>query len=224
MSKVSAGFSILAMMIALGAYAADEVVTAPAGKSGTTHQFDTHIDSWVEGTIITLDADGAKFGVRGTLMPYASAYSSMQKEIAAETADLDANKRNERTAEIRAKWQDRLNNARNEKAKEASDYTFATPAKGKLTVMDEKSAKADFLQAAVDARKEQPIATAAGKTDEWTDAGERKEAAAMMTLKDLKIGDRVKVGYDDGIITNEAYTVLKSGMGQKAEAPKDATK
>jgi hypothetical protein len=210
---------LMAMVLSVGAFAATE-----AEKEG---RFDSHIDSWVRGSIMSLDADSGKFTVRGVKMPYATAYASMQKEIAEKTANLDQGKREEKAAEIRKDWQDRLAKAKTERPGNEGDFSFAIPAKGTLSVMSGHDVRnmawlheGEGAAAGEKSEKgeERPIATAAGdqpKADE-------KEARAMMSMKDLKIGDKVMVGYDDGVITNEAWTVVKGGMGMhKAEGKAD---
>jgi hypothetical protein len=204
---------LVAVLFSVGAFAATD-----ADKAG---RFDTHIDSWVHGTILSLDADSGKFSVRGVKMPYATAYASMQKDIAEKTANLDAAKRDEKAAEIRRDWQDRLAKSKTEKVGNEGDFSFAIPAKGTLSVLSGNDVRDmawlnEGEGAAINTAKgdERPIATAAGdqpKLDE-------KEARAMMSLKDLKVGDKVKVGYDDGVITNEAWTVIKAGMGMSGKA------
>ncbi|HYG75102.1 MAG TPA: hypothetical protein VEK08_08875 [Planctomycetota bacterium] len=197
--------------------AADDAKTGNQSAAGAS-RFDHRIDTWVEGTILSLDADGKKFSVRGSKMPVATQHAAMMKDMHSKTANLDAAKRQEKEAEVRKAWADRLASARTEKRDDPSDFNFALPGDGKLSVLSSSSVQdVDWLRGdvaaggdAADAKAERPIATGAN-TD-------RDEARAMMTLKDLKIGDKVMVGYDSGIITNEAYVVVKHGDMAKAGA------
>ena len=53
-----------------------------------------------------------------------------------------------------------------------------------------------------DARKETGDVRVPAKMDE-------KEFAALKSLKDLKVGDRVQIGFDDGVVTDEVYVLVK---------------
>jgi len=207
----------------VGARAAAETLV----KDGAQTQFDSRIDTWMEGTIVTLDADGAKFQVRGAKLPYASAYAEMMKDILDKTQNLDADKRQVKTDEVRKAWADRLAKARTEKvADKAGDFGFAVEKDATRVMSDKHLRGADFLTArgaegaasnetAVNQKaNERAIdATAGNRRDNREVAGDEKEAAAMLAFKDLKIGDRVLIGYDLGMVTNVAYAVVKRDAG-----------
>jgi len=222
------------LMVALMSMGANAAAENPADrgvkKDAAQTQFDSRIDTWAEGTIIALDADSGKFSVRGVKMPYASAHAEMMKDIHDKTQNLDANQRQAKADEVRKAWADRLNRARNEKvaADDPSDFNFAVTERDALRVMNEKSLQgADFLTAkgaagavttdvaAGQKNGEQPIEATAGNRRGAADnvAGDEREAAAMMAFKDLKIGDKVMVGYDAGMVSNTAYTVVKREGG-----------
>jgi len=214
---------LVAMFTAVSVFAADDDAKIKAAASTGEARFDHRIDTWVDGTVMSLDADTGKFSIRGSKMPYATAHCSMLKDVHAKTANLDAAKNQERETEVRKAWADRLAVARTEKREAAGDYTFALPAQGKLSALNMSSLKnADWLRGdmamnaetpktdvTADVKAERPIATGAGI--------DVKEAQALMALKDMKVGDKVMIGYDSGVITNEAYVVVKhdKDMGAK---------
>jgi len=185
-------------MIAVSSYAAHD-----------DKGLDTRIDSWVEGTVLSLDADSQKFSVRGVKMPYASAHCSMMQAIHADKANDDA---------IRKSWADKLAKADAEQPATESDFNFALPAKTTLKVMDDSAvAGMDFL---FHDRVQRPAGAAVttGKgaatevkvtADGAARTNDQKEAQAMLTLRDLKVGDTVMVGYDSGVLTNEAFVTVK---------------
>jgi hypothetical protein len=50
--------------------------------------FDGKINNWAEGTLMSIDADGATLSIRGTKRPYASEYAKMLQSIQEETAKM----------------------------------------------------------------------------------------------------------------------------------------
>lgn len=202
----------IAVFSAFGAWAAAEGKT---GDEKALGQFDPRIDTWVEGSVIALDADAGKFSIRGRKMPFASAHAEMMKDLWDKTQNLAAAEKEAKEREVRASWADRLAKARTEKvADKDSDFTFSLPAKGQLRVFHHRDVRnADYLhQVDADNKANKPQEVAADRKPENREIGapgDEKESAAMMTLKDLKIGDRVCSGYDAGMINNEAYVVVK---------------
>jgi hypothetical protein len=220
-------WSICAVVVfaSAGAFAADGEVrplpkeaNAPrADAKGGEVTFDTRIDTWVEGTVLSIDADGAKLGVRGVKLPYATAMAGMWQDIHNQTKDLNAADRKAKEDEVRRAWADRLAKSRDEKvADKTSDYTFALPANGQLSMYNANEVKSvEYLGLAgaregksqevayeKDARKDTGDVRVPAKLDE-------KEFAALKSLKDLKVGDRVQIGFDDGVVTDEVYVLVK---------------
>jgi len=169
-------------------YAADE--TAP--QHAATH-FDAGIDTWAEGTVMAIDADGGTLTVRGVKRPYATAYAGMLKELHAEVSKLPQDQRPAKEAEIRAKWEKSLADARaTETANKDGDFTFYLP--------KEKDRIAFFNEALYYDRE------ATKQSDVKVTASERQ---AMLAFKDMKVGDRVSVGYDSGVVYNTAHVIVK---------------
>jgi len=169
-------------------FAADEV----APQHAATH-FDAGIDTWAEGTVMAIDADGGTLTVRGVKRPYATAYAGMLKELHAEVSKLPQDQRPAKEAEIRAKWEKSLADARaTETATKDGDFTFYLP--------KEKDRIAFFNEALYYDRE------ATKQPDVKVTASERQ---AMLAFKDMKIGDRVSVGYDSGVVYNTAHVIVK---------------
>lgn len=183
------------------------------------------VDTWIEGTVLTLDADGQKFTVRGVKLPFATAEAEMMADIADKTKDLDATQRQAKISEIQSKWADKLNKAKQQQvASSQSDFNFSLPDKANLVIMSESnpgSTAQDPNQ--VIASSSSASSSASVSTDGSVKSVEataqvdpnlaknstRNELSALKSLKDLKIGDKVKVGFDAGLISNTAYVVLE---------------
>lgn len=153
--------------------------------------FNSKIDSWVEGVVLSVDADSGKFSIRGAKREYATTYAGMLREIETKTSGLSADLRDRKAAEIRASYAERLAAIKDPEAKADSDFTFYLPAKdSRMFVLNETPT----------------YGRPAPNPDVKLSADERR---AMRELKDLKIGERVVIGYDGGVIYNNAYTVVK---------------
>lgn len=193
----------------IGAYAATETVTVTNAQT----QFDPRIDTWVEGNVMSLDADAGKFSVRAYKLPYASAYAAMLQDMHQKTKDLPAADKQAKLDEVRRSWNDSLAKAKIEKvADNPSDFSFAVTDKKVLKVLSEKQvSNVDYLSLAnATVKGDEAISTSVEKkNDPDFKGGDSKEQAAMMAFKDLKVGDRVMVGYDSGMVSNESYVVIK---------------
>lgn len=200
----------LALFTSAGLFAADEV--AGNKSSDKMHaRFDSHIDSWAAGTLTAMDLEGKKFTIKGQKLPYATAYAQMMQEIRNKTEGLDANAREAKVAEIRKNWADKLERAKNEDPGNAGDISFAFPAKGTLTILDGRDVRdIVWLHIQKGAAEPQPIPAS---------ARDEKREAMKLNFSDLKVGDRVMVGYDSGVITNEAYTVIRESEPSDKAAP-----
>lgn len=184
-------------------FAADE----PAPQHTATH-FDASIDTWAEGTVMAIDADGGTLTVRGVKRPYATAYAGMLQEIHAAVTKLPQEQRAAKEAEIRAKWQKSLADARaTETAGKDGDFTFYLP--------KDKDRVAFFNESLYYDRE------ATRQPDVKVTDSERQ---AMITFKDMKIGDRVSVGYDAGVVYNTAHAIVKvRGVSDDAQKPVKAS-
>jgi hypothetical protein len=162
------------------------------------------VNAWVDGTVLSVNAESGKFSVHGAKRPYATAYAKMLKEMEAKTAKLDGAARETKSAEIRTAWRDKLAAAQKESWEKDSDFTFNLPAKdARLTVFDESNYYGRELHA--------PEATTEGRNKL-----NNKDAVTTISLKDLQVGEHVIVGYDGGVVTNHAYAILKANY---ADAP-----
>lgn len=206
-----------------------KIALCAAALVGAAHAEDAavlsnNIDTWIEGTVLSLDADGQKFSVRGVKLPYATAEAGMMQEIAEKTKGLDAAQRDAKIAEIRSSWADKLNKAKSEQvAANPSDFNFSLPDKASLVIMSEtadsgaspnqkvtaSSSSSASASVASDGTIQKSAQANAVTDPKLAGNATDKELAAIKTLKDLKVGDKVKVGYDGGLITNTAYVVME---------------
>lgn len=152
------------------------------------------IDTWMEGTIMMIDADGGKLSVRGAKKPYATSYAKMLKDVDTQTRNLTADQRAQKVAELRASHRDALKAAAAEKADDDSDFTFYIPSKevSAVSVIDETETYGVF--------DDKIPATAAFGTKL-----NKEERDSMAILKDLKVGQRVVIGYARGVVYNNVY-------------------
>jgi len=171
-------------------------------------RFDPKINSWAEGTLMSMEVEGPRFSIRGTKRPYASAYAKMLKEMHVKTSRLSAEESFAKTAEIRAAWQPELEKARKLDAGPEVNFTFRLPAKeGMFSYFDESAYYND----------------GGGRKDNPTQGVKltQREHAGMMALKDLRVGEYVVVGYDSGILYNDAYVVIKAHKPAGLQASTD---
>jgi hypothetical protein len=162
--------------------------------------FDSRINSWAEGMLLTLDADNSTLTIRGSVRPYASEYAKMLKKIHEKTTKLTLDERAAKAAEIRLEWTSALGKAREQEPQKDSDFTFHLPGKDeKLVIVDETP----FYN------RETQIVTFDAKIGALTD----KECKAIEALKEMKIGEYVVVGYESGLIRNSAHVVIKANSG-----------
>jgi len=174
----------------------NECTTTSAGV------FNTKINNWAEGTLLTIDADHAKITIRGAKRPYASEYAKMLIAIHEATADMTQVDRSRQTTEIRQNWKSALEVAHAQPADAASDMTFQLPGKDtKLVVVDESS----FYN------RDTKIMTALSAKAHLTDT----ECKSVHALKDLKVGECVVVGYESGMLRNDGYVVIKGNCATK---------
>lgn len=181
-----------AMVLAFAARAehADKVTYSPK------------IDTWMEGTVMMIDADGGKLSVRGAKKPYASAYARLLQDIDAKTRNLNEADRTKKIAEVRAEHRDAMNKALLEKSDADSDFTFYLPSDElkHVVVLDETNTYG--------VADDKIPATAAYGTKLNTE-----ERGSMAVLKDLKVGQRVVIGYAKGVVYNNSYAIIKVAGG-----------
>lgn len=170
------------------------------------------IDTWMEGTIMMIDADGGKLSVRGAKKPYATSYAKMLKDVDTQTRNLTADQRAQKVAELRASHRDALKAAAAEKADDDSDFTFYIPSKevSAVSVIDETETYGVF--------DDKIPATAAFGTKL-----NKEERDSMAILKDLKVGQRVVIGYARGVVYNNVYSIIKVAGGSVGASPVPAS-
>src|SRR5437868_7132258 len=97
-------------------------VTECATNHNAQGPFDAKINNWAEGTLMSIDADGAKLSIRGAKRPYASEYAKMLKNIHETTAKMTQAERKMRAFEIRQTWNPTLIKAQEQMTDEDSDF------------------------------------------------------------------------------------------------------
>lgn len=177
-------------------FAADNTET-PVVNVATQPRFDGKINTWVEGTIISIDAAAGKFVARGAKRPYATAYAKMMNDVLEKTRNLTGADKQAKEAEVRTAWRDKLAAANKEPFDKNSDFTFRIPPENSIvTSFDESRYYGKEYEYA-------PVPNAPkGMSD--------KEAINMITLKNLRIGEHVVIGYASGMVHNDAYVVFKA--------------
>jgi gamma-glutamylcyclotransferase (GGCT)/AIG2-like uncharacterized protein YtfP len=180
--------------LALGkAWALDERLPEPRD-----YNLSADIDTWFEGEVVAIDRDFNTLTVHGSVMPYATQHARMLREIADKTAGLEPRKRAEVEADIRAKWADRFEKSRGE-LRRISDRRFVASAD--VALLDERDASnlAFLDNDRTTVIKRRVEVTDDGKKEEVTTYVEhrpvREERMPLDSMRDLKLGDRVMIGY-----------------------------
>lgn len=175
------------------AISADEPPVFPVRQT-----FSDKIDSWVEGVVMAVDADAGKFSIRGSKRQYATTYAAMLKEIEAKTAGMNEAERQRTANQIRTTFNEKLGTAKETETQVQSDFTFYLPAKtSTLLVLNETGRYGSM---------DDPSAPDSIKLSD-------AERRAMRDLRDIKVGERVVIGFDAGVIYNNAYSVIKISSG-----------
>lgn len=151
-----------------------------ASAADDTAPFGSKIDAWMEGSIISLDSASGKFTVHGAKRPYATQFAKMQKEINSKTEKLTGADRDAKIASIKASWADTLEKARTEERAKGSDFNFKIPGKDGLALSYDEKSDATVLS---------------------------NDKTGMKALSDFSIGQYVLVGYDAGVVSNDAYVI-----------------
>ena len=174
---------------------AEDVVKA----SYETYAIEPSVDTWMRGTVMTINASKGSFTVRGSKDAHAIALSNMLRELdTLNHKDLTGIERRAQEQEIRQKWSPVLLAAKERIPENDSDFVFYIPAKGKtLNVYDESL------------RAESEVFTSNGI---WIT---RTNLDPITAFGNLAIGDYVAVGYDSGALTNTAFVVLKTQFRKK---------
>jgi len=166
------------------------------------------IDTWMEGTIMMIDADGGKLSVRGAKKPYATAYAKMLQDVDVQTRNLSGDERSKKVVDLRTSHRAALKTASTEKSDDDSDFTFYIPSKeaSAVSVIDETETYGVF--------DDKIPATAAFGTKL-----NKEERDSMAILKDLKVGQRVVLGYARGVVYNNVYSIVKVAAGTVGARP-----
>jgi len=165
--------------------------------TNSSEAFDSKINNWAEGILLTIDADGSRLTIRGAMRPYASEYAKMLKKIHDKTEKMTQVERLKQALEIRLDWTAALQAAETQKAAADHDMNFQLPGKdGRLVIVDETP----FY------KRETQAMPAVKQFGNLTD----KECKAISELKDLKVGDCVVIGYASGLLRNDVYAVIKA--------------
>lgn len=189
---------VAAASFSFSAMSADEPPAPPSEE-----KFSEKIDSWVEGIVMAVDADAGKFSIRGFKREYATTYATMLRDIEAQTKGMNADAAALKSQEIRATYNEKFATIKDKEDNTISDFTFYLPAKtSKLLVLNET----DHYGLKLD-----PATPEALKLSD----SERK---ALRELRDVKVGERVVIGFDGGVIYNNAYAVVKVPNGPPVPA------
>jgi hypothetical protein len=165
--------------------------------TNSSEAFNSNINNWAEGVVLTIDADHSKLTIRGTKRPYASEYAKMLKKIHDATEKMTQDDRARQASQIRLEWKGALETAHAKEAEKDRDFTFQLPGKnGTLVIVDETP----FYNC------ETQLMAPESKHANLTD----KECKAIRELNGLKVGECVVVGYESGLLKNDAYVVIKA--------------
>jgi len=158
--------------------------------------FNPKVSAWAEGTLMSVDADSSKFSVKGAKLPFETAYAKMLKEINDKTFNMGPEEKIKATADIRATWNDKLSKAASEKPSKDSDFTFRLPGKDNVLHFYDETSRVNKGERRELTGAEAPLT--------------EKEQNAVAAMKNMKVGDHIVIGFDDGVVFNDAFIVIKN--------------
>ena len=222
-SNLLPGVLVIALILGAGAYAQEtpsrepetktpavETTTTDTGQTAAVTEFDPRIDCWSRGEITSLNLEKNTFTIRGMELPFATASAKMFSEIHhATSAITDPVQKKARSDEIRQAWKERLDTAASQTPDKVVEVSLSSPSSGKLMVLSEASiAGVDFLH------RDRDVAGAGMGSAVGAPVVPAKPSTGVSTgkelsLSDLKVGDRVLVGYESGYLYNDGHTVIK---------------
>ncbi len=165
--------------------------------TSSSEVFSPKINHWAEGVLLAIDADNSKLILRGAKRPYASEYAKMLKKIFEQTKELTQANRESRASAIRVEWADALAQANGPSAEADADLTFHLPQKNtKLVLVDEIPFSGHHSKFMMHDKRPESL------TD--------RECRNIDALKDLRVGQTIMVGYESGLLRNDAYVVIKA--------------
>jgi len=198
-----------------------------SSKKETSSCFD-RINTWVDGVVETVNANDGQFTLKGVKLPFASAHAELRSEYAKRVANADAAKKQEIAEELSKKWQDKLEKAKTEKESEApTEFNLKSPANGDLVFLVRRSAQ-DMAFVSSEEDPSQPngmkisgelVSIDVYEVPNAAKPGEAHAVSAPPTLKELKAGDHIKVGFDSS--SNEACAIIRTHE-QKDDTKKNA--
>jgi len=184
--------------------------------SAQVPQFDSRIDSWCQGEITALDLNAKKITLRCAEMPIASVNAQMLKDLHDKTANItDVAQRQQKEAEVRQSWQAKLDKANTESPAAAKETTFKLADEQPLAIVPANAV------ASVDYLHRDKLVIGNEKSDLGAPVVQNNEdTSKALTLNDLHIGDKVMIGYDSGIFTNDAHALVRlQQSNQSAPTP-----
>jgi hypothetical protein len=181
------------------------------------------VDTWIEGTVKSVDAEKGVVSISGCKLPFATAHAKMRKEFEQKAAGLSAEKRQELAEKINREWRGKLLAAQGEKSASAETFNIKLPSNGEMVMLERKSVQ-DVTFAY------QPDEGPKSKDSEPNIAGElvsidiydipaksaATPASASSALSNLKVGDMVKVGIDSSKNEVMLAIVLSSKPSESA--------
>lgn len=181
---------VVALLASTAALTAAEPEVKPDEKKAPVvaqYLFDRKVTNWVEGTVSAIG--DAQFSVNKTQSFFAAKYAKMLHEINEKTTNFAPNESARMASEIRARWRKELEAVEDEKMLE-QEMAFLLPQQsGGLHVLDESRL---YTRKAVASSND--VADSYGKLGNWGD---------------VKVGDRVVVGYQSQGSNNNALVVIR---------------
>ena len=197
--KLSLFVTAMAMM---GARAAD-------GDAKSKAQFNK-VDAWAEGVVSEVNSEKGTFTLNAQKLPFASAHAAMRKEFETKSAGASTEKRTQLAEEINREWRSKLMAAQAEKPAAAADIQLSAPKDGDLVTLEKKSVQdVTFAYQPDEAgQKTEPDMMGELVSIDIYDIPSRNASTptAATSLRQLKAGDLVKIGYDSE--TKEAYLMI----------------
>jgi hypothetical protein len=177
------------------------------------------VDTWAEGVVREVNPDKGTFTLNGQKLPFASAHAAMRKEFETKAAGASLEKRQQFAEEINREWRNKLMAAQSEKPGAATELKLTSPKDGDLVLLEKKSVQdVTFAYQPEEAgQKTEPNLMGELVSIDIYDIPSHEDATptAASSLRQLKPGDLVKIGFDSA--TKEAYLmIVLHGAGAEA--------
>lgn len=204
----------LTLLPLLASASAAENSPQNAGKTSAQLK-NSKIDTWVEGTIKSVDTNGQTLVVNGVILPVATAHAQIEPDFQQKLANAKEDQKKTIADEFKKDLKDCVTKIDNEKAaKSAQDFKLKAAPANEMLVLNQEA-----VGEIISLRRENSGKAEKGKP-EWRgeedvigiyeapqNVNYNSDKSKNTVMNDLKDGDKVMVGFNSK--SNETYSVIR---------------